>query len=160
MEINACWPNATATIVASPDTLMGSLEEEIVDDSNEATLEIDGSEQAPCDHDLYAHYKPYAKATKCFTEAHLGNNPLFPKQCDGCKKKFVDKTKNIDPETEYKVTSKAVVFLCPNGCNTHHNCMHALCGPCYDPKLQGTQKKRMRKEKPPYTPTKKVRGNI
>jgi len=76
-----------------------------------------------CDHGNKASLVSEEVASY-FTEKYLKEND-FPFKCcgDGCNHLF---GKN------YKVSGKKLVWLCPNGKNVHHECVHALCKPCYD----------------------------
>lgn len=86
---------------------------------------------AECNHEDYVKYEPLDNSSGYFKPKYLEGQKNWPHICAKCSKQLLDiPNSKIDKETQYKVSSRNIVHLCPNARDTRHPCVHALCDPC------------------------------
>lgn len=125
----------------------------IADDSSEDEEEDDEEPaEKECHHDDVSNFinADGGGYLQYFGETYKKKKPNWPKVCGKCMKNLVyKKEKDCNPATDYRVTVKNNVFLCPNGAKNDHTCRTAYCSPCFNMMHCNGDKSHTRDRRPP-----------
>lgn len=99
-----------------------------------------------CDHKDPSTLVAYTNELGYFKKTYLEKNKFWPKKCDNCSKKFVDKPASQMEDGEYKVSARYPCYLCKHAANSKHPCIFGLCKGCkVDTMGRSPTKRRIRK---------------